>query len=87
MAAITWLARRSRICIVKTRIINGVLEARELLPETAPAEVLAEAAAIGTVATDIGLDIHTIVEGIRAQNKNNKILKEDKWQNDVTWNI
>ncbi|KAF8661402.1 hypothetical protein AX14_007253 [Amanita brunnescens Koide BX004] len=67
--AITWLARRSRTHVVKTRIIDGVLVAEETLAVTPLAEVLAEAAAIGTVATDIGTGLHTIIEGLRTQNE------------------
>ena len=68
-ATITWLARRSRTHVVKTRIIDGVLVAEETLAVTPPAEVLTEAAAIGTAATDIGTGIHAIVEGLRVQNE------------------
>ena len=68
-AAITWLARRSRTHVVKTRIIDGVLVAEETLAVTPPAEVLTEAAAIGTAATGIGTGLHTIMEGLRAQNE------------------
>ena len=63
-AAITWLARRSRTHIVETRIINGVLVAEETLATTPPTEVIAEAAALGTAATDIGMGLHTIIEGL-----------------------
>ncbi|KAF8695681.1 hypothetical protein AX14_001748 [Amanita brunnescens Koide BX004] len=62
-AAITWLARRSRIHVVETRIIDGVLVAEEMLVVTPLAEVLAKAAAIGTAATNIGTGLHTIIEG------------------------
>ncbi|KAF8647383.1 hypothetical protein AX14_008988 [Amanita brunnescens Koide BX004] len=53
MAALTWLARRSRTHVVKTRIVDGVLVARETIAETPPDEVLAEAAALGTAATEV----------------------------------
>ena len=68
-AAITWLARRSRTHVVKTRIIDGVLVAEETLAVTPPAEILTEAAAIGMAATDIGTGLHTVIEGLRMQNK------------------
>ena len=69
MATLTWLARRSRTHVVETRIVDGRLEARETLAETPPAEVLTEAAALGTAATDIGTGLHAIVEDLRAQNE------------------
>ncbi|KAF8628192.1 hypothetical protein AX14_011263 [Amanita brunnescens Koide BX004] len=68
-AAITWLARRSRTHVVETRIVDGRLVAQETLAETPPAEVLTEAAAIGTAAGDIGAGLHAIVEDLRAQNE------------------
>ena len=68
-AAITWLARRSRTHVVETRIIDGVLVAEETLATTPPAEILAEAAALGTTATNIGMGLHTIIEGLRTQNE------------------
>ncbi|KAF8697060.1 hypothetical protein AX14_001484 [Amanita brunnescens Koide BX004] len=68
-AAITWLARRSRTHVVETQIIDGVLVAEKTLAAIPPAEVLAETAALGTAATDIGLNLHTIIEGLQTQNK------------------
>ena len=68
-AAITWLARRSRTHVVETRIIDGTLIAEETLAVTPPGEVLAEAAAIGRAATDIGTGLHTIMEALRVQNE------------------
>ena len=63
-ATITWLARRSRTHIVETRLVDGVLEARETLAKIPLAEVITEAAARGAAATNIRLNMHTIVEGI-----------------------
>ncbi|KAF8645471.1 hypothetical protein AX14_009224 [Amanita brunnescens Koide BX004] len=68
-AALTWLARRSRTHVVETRIVDGVLVARETLAETPPDEVLTEAAALGTAATDIGTGLQTVIEDLRAQNE------------------
>ena len=68
-AAITWLARRSRTHMVETRIVDGVPVAEETLAVTPPAEVLTEAAAIGTAAADIGTGLHTIIEDLQAQNE------------------
>ena len=52
-AAIAWLARRSRTHVIETQIVDGVLEARETLETMPPAEVLAEAVALRTAATNI----------------------------------
>ena len=68
-AALTWLARRSRTHVVETRIVDGVLVARETLAETPPDEVLTEAAALGTAATDIGTGLRTVIEDLRARNE------------------
>ncbi|KAF8656081.1 hypothetical protein AX14_008091 [Amanita brunnescens Koide BX004] len=68
-AALTWLARRSRTHVVETRLVDGVLVARETLAETPPDEVLTEVAALGTAATDIGTGLHAVVENLRAQNE------------------
>ncbi|KAF8666336.1 hypothetical protein AX14_006485 [Amanita brunnescens Koide BX004] len=68
-AAITWLARRSRTHVVETRIVDGVLVAKETLAVTPPSEVLTEVVAIGTTATDIGTGLHAIVEDLRVQNE------------------
>ena len=69
MAAITWLARRSRTHVVETRIVDGRLVAEETLAVTPPDEVLTEAAAIGTAAADIGTGLHAIIEDLRVQNE------------------
>ena len=68
-AALTWLAWRSRTHVVETRIVDGVLQARETLAVAPPAEILAEAAALGMAAANIGLNIHTIVEELQMQNE------------------
>ena len=68
-AALTWLARRSRTHVVETRIVDGVLVARETLAETPPDEVLTEAAALGTAATDIGTGLRTVIEDLRTRNE------------------
>ena len=68
-AALTWLARRSRTHVVETRIVDGHLEARETLAETPLDEVLTEAAALRTAATDIGTGLQTIIEDLQAQNE------------------
>ncbi|KAF8641367.1 hypothetical protein AX14_009902 [Amanita brunnescens Koide BX004] len=69
-AALTWLARRSRTHVVETRIVDGVLVARETLAETPPDEKTYE---------------HRTRHSSKDYRRNNKNMKDEWQQNAVVW--